>query len=268
LFCKATTRTLSGHYCYVKDQQSFSVPDDVTDYENYRMMTSSRLRNDEIMTMDVYSLGKDSLLASALVVSESSFHLSYENVCVVGKKTIGINEDDEVVYFLETYSGETKEQTYVYKENYNLIDNLDTGDIIRISKNTNGEVESVIKVYDYDKKEWNYSTDGTTLSPNPTASYNDNVTVRVLLSQAYKVSDGYVGLVKYDSDLSEVSDADIEAYKFSELWYIYDVVKHNNINVRRAKFEDIVEAKYNQQGGSFVVIQTEYNQTKIAYIIN
>ncbi|GEM_PF-5835064 len=258
-----TTKTLSGHYVLTDSTIVFSVPENQENYDEYKVISPSKMGNDKTVNADVYTIGNNGFAASAVVLDSIALAADYGDIAIVCGKEKVLNAEDEAVWNIQLSQKGKIIDRFVYEEDEALIEELAAGDIIRFSQTPNDELDGVIRVYDYIGDAWCYD-EGKGLSPNPMSEYTQNANYRLFLGKVYEVSSNYVGLCGLD--LKSVTDFDIEAYRFSDQWYVYEAGKKVE-NVRKATLEDIVEFKYSPNDASKVIIQTQWAQPQVAYII-
>ncbi|MBO5059510.1 MAG: hypothetical protein J6C82_01170 [Clostridia bacterium] len=260
-----TTKTLSGHYVVSDSTVIFAIPSVRDSWSDYKIVSSSKLGNDKTVSIDVYSVGKDGFSAAALVMEDNAFASDYGDAAVVCGKKLELNDDDETVWKLELFEEGKSFTRFVYEDDYSLIEDLSVGDIIRFSQKPNDELDGVLRVYDYENESWCYTDEDGEAQPNPTSPYTNNANFRLFFAKANEISSGYVGLA--ETSVAKVTDSDIEAYRFSDLWYVYKVENKKMEYIRKATLDDIVEYKYSPSEASKVLIQTQYASPRTAYII-
>lgn len=266
---KSTTGNFGGHFVATQNTLVYSIPDASNGAEamrvwtNYGVSKKSKLKNDTTYNVKLYSIGKDGFtIDTALVVGTDAFTTSYGQMAVVSKRYTTIDEDNAPMRYMELTRGGEAITGFaeVGSSVCNQIDALNIGDIITYSLKADGEFAGIKEVYRYSDGAYLYNN-GVTPSY---ASYMGSESYRFLAADAYVISGDYVGLVDI-AHTGNVTDTDIEAYNFGT-WYVYEVTG-KKLEIRKATMDDIIEGKFSAQSASRVVIQTQYAQPGLAFIV-
>ena len=146
------------------DTLIFSIPNDLKNAhaEDFEIKHFSDFVNDEYYNVASYAVSQNNGMTEIIVVQGKEWHTSNnldEPMMLVDEINESVNEDDEIVYQISGY----KKSNYItyLTENKNVVDltEVEEGDLIRCTLNSDGDVKVIEVVYDVSSGESLNSTD-------------------------------------------------------------------------------------------------------------
>lgn len=226
------------------------------------------LKNDDHFPVVTYTLkGSDSITADVLViVNDSASDPSDSRYYVVKKKSIAINNNEDVGYMLDLYDQSGTELSITTEKcdfpEYDLNKgftgvslDIDAGDVIRYGVNSNGDASSFVMVYDADGNK--------SISQNANSWY---VTRRVVSGSVYS-TDGDVFTYVTQKEMPDNVDGKLQmGYAKSVIL----VAPDEGISgyIKAGKVSDMISYVENATGYSNIVYISGYGETSmvVAYL--
>lgn len=215
---KSPDRTFNGRLSINEDTFMVEVPEEKSNYGDYRVLTYSDLTNTNLYKVDIYSFTSDSPLADAVVIYSMESTIKpkdNEFLSMVKRAYMSVNEEeDETCLTLDIQRGESTDTVYVTDEEIiPLLNGIGKGDIIRYGVNYKNEVTRFQWVYDYSDKK-------IMLEKNPTNTDYSSGSSRVIGAYVYMNDSGYI---RIGNDMLNADDSSLETYLSSKVkQYVVD----------------------------------------------
>lgn len=199
LHCFKSARNIEGRIGLAKDLLTFEIPNDISDIDGYGMMPLSNYGDNISVPVCAFDMDEFNV-AKVIMKCESSSEAvpskELENMMLVEKKSIALNDNDESITVLsgvKIKNGQSCE--LILSERVKNADDIKKGDVVRWVAGNSGEAK-VIQIAS--------SADGNgdvlTKSSPYTSYYSD---FRISYGTVYDISDEYM-LVEYSNGIKEV----------------------------------------------------------------
>lgn len=265
--------TFGNHLLIGENTVIFRVPDETNaadrgsfDESKYNVVTKSDFVVDSPYTVEGYTTRQDRLVPELIVNYAAASEIKPTSpICVVTKVNDAVNLDGDVVKAIRYISIDGDGEGV--PESDAVIDDkieLRVGDVIRVGKNSDGEIEVLQYIYSI--------ADGK----NDTTEFHDSVAnspvdnhlqFSVTKARVYKKHDNVISLAREDvinaGDKLNFDDMAIYNTAYASV-IIYDRERKNK--VYSGELADIVECT-NGELGDFVICYTNYSQLKTIYVI-
>lgn len=275
---KSTGRIGGRFYINASSGILYGLDKVVKSSDNITLYTPSALSDDQKISCDVYSVGKDKITADAMVMLKDDIEGSGggEKVpisnwfCVFEEYSHGLNDEGEIVGILSYYDGTAKSTAYVEAEDEALIPDLaqlKCGDAFVIKKDKKNYLRAhlrqsdgytnLYRIYDYENDKFLFDE-----------QYN---TGRYKLSTGvvYELTDDYARVGAKGLDYMNMPywdrDKQLEAYLIYYSYNgggVYEVLRNNTLSVSVPSAETVLD--YASAGGSAdrIIAQREYGHDR------
>lgn len=229
----------------------FAIPShidiDTASDDEFFIKKVSDLQNDAYYSASSYVLDKEKTSAAdALVVEGYSWGTqnNWAASILIEDITIGINEDDEAVNYIEGYQGKTAVKLMCTADFDAAAKGYGSGDVVRATTNRRGEVTN-LSLYYRPSDELILKSDGSF-----------NAGIRHVIS---RVTDRTGGIVKIRYNDTTLQDSYDEIFNLTNIPVLVYDTESKNGEIRVGTYSDIITA-------SVVVINTNFENIRMAVV--